>query len=261
MTTAALFAFLLAAAATAASAAPRGPERLITKLPSWFKTCSRNDPNLNECIRQMIMETVRKSKDGIPELGAPATEPFLVREMLLEYQQGDVEGKVLIKNSLAHGLSDVIVKDVRMNLNDGGKFRFEADVIFKRLLLEGEYKGQGKIITFPIDGKGVFNNSMTDVVGTFNVTGEYYQKAGRPFLKLTRFSFLPEVGTMKVYASNLFAGNDELNKAALAFANEFWPVLYKELLPYADEAWDKVMRNEGNKVLAAIPFDVLFPDK
>ncbi|XP_049774147.1 protein takeout-like [Schistocerca cancellata] len=253
----ALLACLLAPVLAASRNRP-GP---VSSLPDWVEVCGRNDPDLNLCIKDKLVKNIRKAKDGISELGVPPLEPFVVREMLVEYRQGDVAGKMLIKNSRTHGLTDVIVGDVRANLDDGGLFRMEVDVGFQQLFLEGDYKAQGKIIVFPINGKGVYNISMADVTATWNVTGEYFRKAGKKFLRLTRFDMFPEVGDMEVYASNLFTGNDEFNKAALAFANEFWPVLYTELLPFANEGWDKVMRNEANKVLARIPFNLLFPDE
>lgn len=50
------------------------------------------------------------------------------------------------------------------------------------------------------------------------------------------------------------------DKAALRFANLYWPTIYKELLPYADEGWDKFLRGQLNKFFLKFPFRAIFPE-
>lgn len=37
----------------------------------------------------------------------------------------------------------------------------EIDIKFPTAYIEGEYKGSGKVVAFPINGKGVYNISMS----------------------------------------------------------------------------------------------------
>lgn len=46
-------------------------------------------------------------------LDLPPLDPFLIPEMLVEYRQGDVRGKMLVKNSKSYGLTNLLVRDVR----------------------------------------------------------------------------------------------------------------------------------------------------
>jgi hypothetical protein len=50
------------------------------------------------------------------------------------------------------------------------------------------------------------------------------------------------------------------DKAALQFANLYWRVLYKELLPYAAEGWDKFWRGLFNRLFLKVPFRTIFPE-
>jgi hypothetical protein len=50
------------------------------------------------------------------------------------------------------------------------------------------------------------------------------------------------------------------DKAALRFVNLYWPVLYKELLPFAAEGWDQFLRGILNKFFLKVPFSVIFPE-
>lgn len=50
------------------------------------------------------------------------------------------------------------------------------------------------------------------------------------------------------------------DKAALRFANLYWPTIYKELLPFAAEGWDKFLRGQLNKFFLKFPFRAIFPE-
>jgi hypothetical protein len=51
-----------------------------------------------------------------------------------------------------------------------------------------------------------------DVTGTWQVQGEMVTIADDRYVKVRHVNVLPDVGDMKVYASNLFTGNDELSE-------------------------------------------------
>ena len=53
-----------------------------------------------------------------------------------------------------------------------------------------------------------------DISGTFTVNGYIVEINGEKYMKARHVHMYPQVGNMKVYASNLFTGNDELSKYA-----------------------------------------------
>lgn len=49
----------------------------------------------------------------------------------------------------------------RSNLEDPEKQVFEVDIFLPKVLVEGTYKTEGHLGTFPLNGKGVYNISMS----------------------------------------------------------------------------------------------------
>ncbi|PSN55183.1 hypothetical protein C0J52_00604 [Blattella germanica] len=205
-------------------------------------------------------EAVRRFSGGVAALELPPFDPMLVPEILLDYEQQGVSGKMIVKNSRATGLGDAQILSFRANLSDPQDLRVEVGFAIPHVFVEGEYKADGKIVAFPIAGKGVYNISMSEVRGTWVVRGDLVDVDGESFMKARHVDMYPEVGDMKVYASNLFTGNEDLNKVALKFANDYWPLFYKELLPFAAEGWDQFLRGMLNKLLLKVPFRTLFPE-
>jgi hypothetical protein len=60
----------------------------------------------------------------------------------------------------------------------------------------------------------------------------------------------------KAVVVNFIAVSDA---AALSFVNQYWPVFYKELLPFAAEGWDEFWRGTLNKLFLQVPFNTIFP--
>jgi hypothetical protein len=48
----------------------------------------------------------------------------------------------------------------RANLSDPSNLVIDVDIRIPAVVIKGEYKAQGKIVNFPISGKGVYNISM-----------------------------------------------------------------------------------------------------
>ncbi|XP_069682343.1 protein takeout-like [Periplaneta americana] len=247
--------FLAALLATSALAAPSATGQ-------WpnFEPCSVNSPDFKTCAKNNIQLALKEFSGGIPVLGVPSFDPLYLSEVLVDYKQDGVEGKMLIKNTTSYGIKKAEVLDIRTNLSDPSNMAIDVDFRMPSVFIEGQYKAEGKIVAFPISGKGVFNNSLTDVRGTWGLRGDLVTIDGEEYMKIRHVYMYPEVGDMKVYASNLFTGNEELNKAALRFANLYWPAFYKELLPFVAESWDSFMREFLNKFFLKVPFKTIFPE-
>nr|CAD7262916.1 unnamed protein product [Timema shepardi] len=202
----------------------------------------------------------RGGSRGSNEFSLQPLDPMHIPEMQVVYQMGDnIKGNVTVINSDTYALSKIRINDVRSNVNDTHLY-MEVDVKFPGVFIEGSYKANGLIVVFPINGKGVFNISMSDVSATWKLSGQVIKRNEVDYLRLDHFNMRPVVGDMKFYASELFTGSDELNAAALTFANQFWPIVYEALLPFADEGWDQVMTDAANKIFLKVPFKELFPN-
>ncbi|XP_063224146.1 protein takeout-like [Bacillus rossius redtenbacheri] len=227
------------------------------QLPEFIKPCKRND---NECLKKTLQSVIPKLGKGYRPFGLLPLDPMRVEELVVDYKMDDVEGKMAVRNADTYGLAGIRIQDVRSFAN-ATDFYMEVDVKFPEIFIEGAYKANGQVVVFPIRGNGVFNISMSDVAATWKLTGHVEDRDGEAYLRLDHFTMRPEVGDMKVYASDLFTGSPELNEAALRFANQFWPLVYGVLLPYVEGGWDRVMTGVANKVFQSVPYSALFPQE
>lgn len=70
----------------------------------YFPRCKRFDPKLSECLIKAT-ETVKPYLvKGVPELGIPAIEPYVIPEITLEQGTQALNFKALLKNVVVKGL-------------------------------------------------------------------------------------------------------------------------------------------------------------
>lgn len=230
------------------------------EVPTYLEPCRRNSPEFNKCIRSALQLLMAKlSKSGIPELELESLDPLKIAELIMTYDGGDVAGKVLLTDTYTRGFSAVKIMDVRSKTDDPNFFGMEIDFFVPRVVTNGNYKMDGHVAKFPVTGKGIYNITATDVSGTWRLIGSPVVEDGEKFMRIDRLSVRPEVGNLKIHASNLINENPELSQVALAFVNRFWKVLYQEMVPYAEEHFDKILRQLVNKIFLKIPYDQLFP--
>uniref|UniRef100_A0A8D8W1Z0 Circadian clock-controlled protein n=1 Tax=Cacopsylla melanoneura TaxID=428564 RepID=A0A8D8W1Z0_9HEMI len=230
------------------------------ELPTYGEICFRNSPDFNECIKKTLQSLIPKFKAGLKELNLTGLDPVHVPELLLNYENGDIQGKMIIRESNTHGLSSIKVLDVRSKLNNPEKFDMEVDYYLPKVRTTGHYKMDGLIGEFPIQGKGSYQVNMTDVSGTWKIKGHrVLDEKKEAYMKITDFGMRPNVGHMDINMSNLVNGNQELSAIALTFINQFWKVVYDAVLPFAEQNFEKVAKPVLNKVFLSVPYNQLFP--
>ncbi|XP_067014328.1 protein takeout [Anabrus simplex] len=223
--------------------------------------CSRKTPDLDTCLRNRLQVLIPDViKNGFPELDLLPSEPAYIKELLVQYRNGNWTADMALKNTKTYGISGVQIHRVRTQLDDPKNFHAEIDFTMPAILVEGDYKVDAKLFGIPLNTKGFFNISMTNVSATWDITGVHINKGGEDFVRVTRFSMLPEVGDLKVYGSNLIPGNEELSQAAVAFFNRYWRFVYQELLPVSNDTWGNFMKDALNLIFLRVPFKELFPE-
>nr|CAD7598346.1 unnamed protein product [Timema genevievae] len=179
------------------------------KKPEYLESCPRND---NACLKKLLQVLIPKLSKGSNEFSLQPLDPMHIPEMNVVYQMGgNIRGNVSVINSDTYALSKIRINDVRSNVNDT-HLSMEVDVKFPGVFVEGSYKANGLIVVFPINGKGVFNISMSDVSATWKLSGQVIERNEVEYLRLDHFNMRPVVGDMKFYASELFTGSDELSE-------------------------------------------------
>lgn len=172
----------------------------------------------------------------------------------MEHESGQLRGKISIADVRLYGLAKSRFLSVKPEM-DGDFFRLEIDVEIPKLLIDGDYKAEGSLATFKMGGKGFFNISMENIRTVWDISGHVVND--RWVVK--HFKTAPTISSMKVWFSDLFNGNEELNRAALVFINEYWPLVYRTMLPKLIEMWDTYLSEFSNRFFSKIPFSTIFP--
>nr|XP_029724927.1 putative beta-carotene-binding protein [Aedes albopictus]XP_029724969.1 putative beta-carotene-binding protein [Aedes albopictus] len=227
------------------------------ELPSFMRICNRNDPELGQCIKDSIQRLLPELVNGIPSIGFPAIDPFTQDSNYFEYKNQQMHGSLHLKNAKTYGMSRAQIRDVRAAAGDD-TFNMEVDVYFPKVITEGKYKGEGRFNAIKLVSKGYFNVTTTDVSTTWKISGRTTQRQGEEYLLIDKFDMTPEVGDMKVYATGLFP-DPGLNQVALDFVNQYWPSLYKEMLPETRHSWEPMMLDIINKMFNRVPYRRLLP--
>nr|AKM52555.1 odorant-binding protein 15 [Chrysopa pallens] len=223
----------------------------------YFHVCKRNK-EFNTCLQETLQEALPKWAKGIPELGITQLDPFIEPEITINFKQNQFQGHATMRNVRMYGFSNVLIKNVESELTDD-KLAIDVDCFFPRLETEGNFKGQGSFNAIVLNTKGYYNMSMSEVSAIWKIRGEKEVINGEEFMKIKSFTMRPKVEKMKIYVSDLFPGNPELNQATNMFLNENWQRIYNELLPYAEKYWSTAMAKIANEVFLKVPYDDLIP--
>lgn len=224
------------------------------QLPEGVKTCKKDADDFSSCLRLAIQESWPVFVAGLPEFEMPQLDPYFVASHIANYDSGQLRGTLSATNTKTHGFADARFLSVKPEF-ENDVFHLIIDCEVPKILIEGEYKAAGQLGSFPIGGTGIFNISVTDVKANWDMTGHVVNDRW----VVEHFRLTPEVGQMKLWFSDLFNGNAEMNAAAMYFANEYWPLIYRGMLPTLRESWDGLLTDLVNHFFSKLPFSTLFP--
>ncbi|XP_053972528.1 uncharacterized protein LOC128873183 [Hylaeus volcanicus] len=224
------------------------------QLPASVKTCKKDSDDFSSCLRLAIQESWPAFVQGMPDFDLPALDPYYTDVYTNEYESGQLRGKLSASDVRTYGLAKARFLSVKPEMSDDF-FRLEIDVEMPKIFIDGEYKAEGSLGAFKLGGKGFFNISMEDVRCTWDISGHVVDDRW----VIEHFQLVPVIGGLKVWFSDLFNGNDEMNRAAMLFVNEYWPVVYRGMLPKMMKTWDVYLTETTNRFFSKIPFSSVFP--
>lgn len=216
--------------------------------------CKRNSPNYSNCLKLAIEESWPRFVKGLPEFDFPSLDPLSYEYGEFEFERNEIYGRVSLSNVINKGLTNISFLSVRPHFLDDG-FRLEIDSNVPKMFVKGNCKAEGKVGGFQMGGKGRFNLTLENIKGTWDLIGNVTNDRWT----VEHFHFLPSVGNMKIHFDDLFNGNEELNNLAMFFVNEYWPILYRAMLPITSEKWDPWLADMANSLFSKVSFSKLFP--
>lgn len=118
---------------------------------SYLKICHKNDPKLNDCIRESIELLRPKLTEGVPELLIPPCDPLAIPEIRIEQNSGAIRMESEYSNIIVTGLSNFTLRTVRLD-PETNKFRIK--LWFPYLGMISDYHIHGKLLLMPLAGSG-----------------------------------------------------------------------------------------------------------
>ncbi|XP_049877911.1 protein takeout-like isoform X2 [Pectinophora gossypiella] len=197
---------------------------------------------------------------GIKDLGVPAVDPYHQKELRVEYKNNQIAVKMTMRDIYVYGLKTATVHDVRLHA-DEDRFLLEVDLTTPKVYVNGTYRGEGGWNSLTINTTGTFNTTMTDLTYTWKINGKPEKIDGETYVRIESFYMRPDLADLKSYITNDNPDTRELTNLGNDFANANWKALYRELLPYAQDNWNKIGIRVANKIFLKVPYDQLFPAK
>lgn len=132
----------------------------------------------------------------------PALDPFIGDNIKTEYKTDDIYGSVFIKQPKMYGISRAQVREVHSEVTED-EMDLEVNLLFPRVFMEGNYKGEGRFNGIHINSKGYYNVTMRNVDITWKIAGALEENNGEQYMRIKSFNMAPKIGDLKVYASGL----------------------------------------------------------
>ncbi|XP_045503220.1 protein takeout-like [Colias croceus] len=226
-------------------------------LPDDFERCRQRDAGLNDCLKSAVPDALRKMKKGIPTLSVPPLEPLAVSGMNIEAGAGPVTITQNYKNIRLHGLTDSVLTSYKADLKH---YRLRTDSLTPKMEFIADYIMKGRILVLPIQGKGIANVTMVNLVVKHDLIGEPVVKDGETYMRIRdyRVKFIPQ--RVYLHFSNLFNGDKRLGDQMNLFLNENSDLVFNELKDSYEKSLSSVFQDVTNKIFNSVPMNKIFPE-
>ncbi|KAJ2937935.1 hypothetical protein O0L34_g14208 [Tuta absoluta] len=224
-------------------------------LPDDFTRCRQKDTKLNDCLKGAVPDALKRMKKGIPSLSVPPLEPLQVSSINIESGAGPVVIAQNYKNIKLHGLTDSVLTTYKADLKH---FRLRTDSITPKMEFLADYVMRGRILVLPIQGKGIANITMVNLVVKHDLIGEPVVKNGQTFMHIKdyRVRFIPQ--KVILYFTNLFNGDKRLGDQMNLFLNENSDLVFNELKESYEKSLSSVFQDVTNRIFDKVPMKDIF---
>ncbi|KAG8036448.1 hypothetical protein G9C98_003770 [Cotesia typhae] len=222
-------------------------------LPDFLQVCSRNDHNLNDCIRRSADYLKPYLVTGVPEYNIPSLQPLLLDDLV-----GEGHGvKCTCKNIKVFGAADYSVKYINADL---AALEFRVDILLPHLYVEGTYEVDGKVLLLPVTGSGGWKGNFTncDASVTFTASTDPDASGVKQF-HIEQFDLKVTVGNGYLHFENLFNGDKTIGDLVNQAINANFNVFLREIMPLVEQTLAKTFRDIGNGIVNPFSYDQLFP--
>ncbi|XP_075145224.1 protein takeout-like isoform X5 [Haematobia irritans] len=227
-------------------------------LPSDLEKCKVED---NECIRNKIMEIVKKYPKGNPKIGLPNMSELQMNNLTISRANGNSTLQLNLKFSklTTYGIENVLIEHTSGWTKDVKNIEIEAKIPWLKQV--GDYETNGKVLLFNLESKGRGNFEMTDCKAHFKVQLKLEKREdGKNYAKLTKLKITVKPERLSIRMENLVKDSKELTDAINAVLNDNWRDLWNELSDGINNALSEAYMNILTSVLNKIPYDDFYAE-
>ncbi|XP_073985469.1 protein takeout-like isoform X2 [Rhodnius prolixus] len=160
------------------------------KLPKTWKTCKKDDPRMNDCLKIAIEEAVHDLVGGNPSLGVFPLDPMHFDTVSIDQGHGPVSIKLDFKHLEIIGVKDLKITNLKTDWKE-----MHVDFIVPAVIAVGTYNVTGQVLILPIQGNGFCNLTFSDNMNVFlNQNWPEILKELRPAVSKAFSSAFKEVG-------------------------------------------------------------------
>ncbi|CAH1404993.1 unnamed protein product [Nezara viridula] len=232
----------------------------VLQLPSYVgKGCSRNDPNINECVIRVGAPAIKKVTQGDPKYRIPKLDPLVVDEIKVQQGTRQVGLSLSCKKCLLHGLQNT--KFIRAKV-DWDKRTCDWFLTLDKMRINGKYNVSGQVLLLPIVGNGDMEMELRDLKFEYKYDWYYEKKDnGLVYVVIDNSTFPFDVNFMTISLENLFNGDKLLGGNMNTFLNENWREILKDLRPALSKSLAALTKSILQNMANVVPYDVMFPEK
>ena len=224
------------------------------KLPKTWKTCKKDDPRMNDCLKIAIEEAVHDLVGGNPSLGVFPLDPMHFDTVSIDQGHGPVSIKLDFKHLEIIGVKDLKITNLKTDWKE-----MHVDFIVPAVIAVGTYNVTGQVLILPIQGNGFCNLTFTNFSGSGQLKFKEIQKNDKKYYQISHFDFIFDAEKMDILLENLFNGDKALGDNMNVFLNQNWPEILKELRPAVSKAFSSAFKEVGNRVFSKVPLELISP--
>ncbi|XP_031766714.2 circadian clock-controlled protein daywake-like [Galleria mellonella] len=224
-------------------------------LPEYINSCSRNDPNLNECALKSAKDSLQQFSRGDPNRKLPPLDPLYVSEMTV-FVPNQNGFKLVFKENYFHGLSDMKLENLKFDLNK--KIIFTEAIV--NLDVHNKYELSGKLVALPITSNGdssikLKNTAIQISLWYEHVTGD----DGKIHWKIVKHNIKYDIEKAVFRLENLL-GDKVIGEQVNMLLNELWREIVADVGPSVCNSLIEAVVETLSVLLAQVPYDELMPE-
>lgn len=225
------------------------------ELPEFIHVCKRNDPNVDNCIKESVESLKPYLTTGVPEYKIPSLEPLLLKELIATEGTGI---RVTARDVFVYGASNFMVTKMQADLDE---LVFLVEISLPNIYVQGLYEVEGKVLLLPISGSGPMTGNFTSCTGDVRLKTEVKKGAdGEDHIEIVDFTMKITVGHGTIQLDNLFGGEKVLGDVINSAINSNFNTFLEELEPIVAKALSDAFFDIGNSIVTQFTYQQLFPE-